>query len=178
MLASCENNISVYLASKGFPEMCFNMLMEDGKDPLLCVPMRINGNLSGLQVIAPDGKKKFIYGTNASYATFDIGQGSLHVYVEGLATALTAQLVMATLKIPYTIHCCFSACNLKKVALKIGSGIILADHDESKTGEAAAKDTGLKYFMSPVVGEDFNDYWLTNSTFKSSMEIKKLIYKS
>jgi putative DNA primase/helicase len=110
-------------------------------------------------------------------ATFDIGNGGLHVYAEGIATALTAQLVISTLKIPYTIHCCFSAGNLKKVALKIGSGIILADHDESKVGENSAKDTGLKYFMSPVVGEDFNDYWLANRTFKASMEIKKLIYK-
>jgi len=177
MLMMCKNDTSAYLASKGFPDMCFNMLHEQDKEPLLCVPMRIDGRLSGLQVIAPDGSKRFVYGTNATYATFDIGNGGLHVYTEGLATALTAQLVMATLKIPYTIHCCFSAGNLKKVALKIGSGIILADHDESKTGENAAKDTGLKYFMSPLVGEDFNDYWLTNGTFKASMEIKKLIYK-
>lgn len=177
MLRKCKNDTSVYLASKGFPDMCFNILHEQDKEPLLCVPMRINGSLSGLQVIAPDGAKRFVYGTNATYATFDIGNGGLHVYTEGLATALTAQLVMATLKIPYTIHCCFSAGNLKKVALKMGSGIILADHDESKTGENAAKDTGLKYFMSPLVGEDFNDYWLTNGTFKASMEIKKLIYK-
>jgi len=177
ILSQCKNDTSAYLASKGFPDMCFNMLHEQDKEPLLCVPMRIDGRLSGLQVIAPDGSKRFVYGTNATYATFDIGNGGLHVYTEGLATALTAQLVMATLKIPYTIHCCFSAGNLKKVALKIGSGIILADHDESKTGENAAKDTGLKYFMSPLVGEDFNDYWLTNGTFKASMEIKKLIYK-
>jgi len=176
MMSQCRNDISAYLSSKGFPEMCFNMLVEDGKDPLLCVPMRVDGKISGLQTIDPSGAKKFLYGTNASYATFDIGNGGLHVYAEGIATSLTAQLVMSALKIPSTVHCCFSAGNLKKVALKIGSGIILADHDASKTGENAAKDTGLKYFMSPVVGEDFNDYWLTNGTFKASMEIKKLLY--
>ena len=177
ILSRCRNDLSQYLASKGFHEMCFNMLFEDEKDPLLCVPMRINGQISGLQVISPDGAKRFVYGTNASYATFDIGGGELHIYTEGLATALSAQVVMSALKITSTIHCCFSAGNLKKVALKIGKGIVLADHDESKTGETVAKETGLPYFMPPVVGHDFNDYWLKNGTFTASMEIKRLIYK-
>lgn len=177
MLSQCENNISAYLASKGFPEMCFNMLMEDGKDPLLCVPMRINGNLSGLQTIEPDGKKKFIYGTNPSLATFDIGSGSQVFLTEGLATAFSMQKIAATLKVPYKIIVTFSAGNMAKVAKLHDNCIVMADNDESGTGERVAIESGKRYYMPSVIGNDLNDECNQSGYFAVSQKIKKILFQ-
>lgn len=177
MLKLCRNDTSSYLASKGFSEMCFNMLLEEDKEPLLCVPMRINGNLSGLQVIAPDGKKKFLYGTNASLATFDIGLGANVFLVEGLATGLSMQKIAAYLKIPYTIRVCFSAGNMAKVTKLHDKPILICDNDESGTGERVGKESGKRYYMPPVAGDDINDECNRSGYFTVAQKIKKIIYQ-
>lgn len=176
MLSRCQNDLSQYLASKGFHEMCFNMLFEDGKDPLLCVPMRINGRISGLQTIDPKGQKKFIYGTNASMATFDIGGGGQVFLVEGLASGLSMQKVAAHLKIPYTVKVCFSAGNMAKVANLLKDPVLICDNDESKTGERVGIESGKKYYVPPVTGQDINDECLQSNYFTVSQKIKKLLY--
>ena len=177
ILSQCKNDTSAYLASKGFPDMCFNMLMEEGKEPLLCVPMRINGNLSGLQVIAPDGQKKFIYGTNASLATFDIGSGNQVFLTEGLATAFSMQKIAATLKVPYKIRVTFSAGNMAKVAKLHDNCILIADNDSSLTGSRVAIESGKRYYMPSVVGQDLNDECNQSGYFAVSQKIKKILYK-
>lgn len=179
ILSQCKNDTSAYLSSKGFPDMCFNMLKEEDKDPLLCVPMRINGNLSGLQVIAPDGRKKFIYGTNASYASFDIGQGRQIFLVEGLASGLSLQKILNSLKITYMIKVCFSAGNMTKIAAAMpNSGpVIICDNDESGTGQKVGIDSGCRYYMPSVVGQDVNDECNQSGYFAVSQKIKKILYK-
>jgi len=177
ILSQCKNDTSAYLASKGFPDMCFNMLHEQDKEPLLCVPMRINGNLSGLQVIAPDGRKKFIYGTNASLATFDIGIGSQVFLTEGLATGLSMQKIAATLKVPYKIRVTFSAGNMAKVAKLHDKCILIADNDSSLTGQRVAIESGKRYYMPPIVGMDVNDECNQSGYFVVSQKIKKILYK-
>jgi len=177
MLKKCRNNISAYLSSKGFPDMCFNMLMEEGKDPLLCVPMRINGNLSGLQVIAPDGQKKFIYGTNASLATFDIGNGNQVFLCEGLATAFSMQKIASTLKVPYKIRVTFSAGNMAKVAKLHDNCILIADNDSSLTGQRIAIESEKRYYIPSIVGQDVNDECNQSGYFAVSQKIKKILYK-
>lgn len=178
MLKKCRNNISAYLASKGFPDMCFNMLMEEDKDPLLCVPMRINGSISGLQVITPDGRKKFIYGTNASLATFDIGSGNNVFLVEGLASGLSMQKIAATLKVPYKIRVTFSAGNMAKVAKSHDKCILITDNDSSLTGHRVAIDSGKRYYMPSIVGQDVNDECNNSGYFAVSQKIKKILYES
>jgi len=178
ILRQCKNDTSVYLASKGFPDMCFNILTEEGKDPLLCVPMRINCNLSGLQVIAPGGQKKFIYGTNASLATFDIGSGNQVFLTEGLATAFSMQKIAATLKVPYKIRVCFSAGNMAKVAKLHNNAILICDNDESRTGERVGIDSGKRYYMPSLVGQDLNDECNQSGYFAVSQKIKKILYES
>jgi putative DNA primase/helicase len=42
---------------------------------------------------------------------------------------------------------------------------VIADNDESGTGERVAKESGLKYWMSDKVGEDFNDFHQRNHLF-------------
>lgn len=179
MLANCKQEVSTYLASKGFKEMCFNMYFEADKDPLLCVPMRINGKLSGLQVIAPDGKKKFIFGTNASMATFDIGQGRQVFLVEGLASGLSLQKILSSLKISYMIKVCFSAGNMIKMAAAMpNSGpVIICDNDESGTGQKVGIDSGCRYYIPALVGQDVNDECNNSGYLAVSQKIKKILYK-
>ncbi len=176
MLSQCRNDISAYLSSKGFPEMCFNMLSEDGKDPLLCVPMRVDDKLSGLQTIDPIGAKKFLYGTNASYATFDIGNGANVFCVEGLATGLSMQKIAGTLKIPYKIRVCFSAGNMAKVAKLHDNCILIADNDSSGTGQRVAIESGKRYYIPPIVDTDVNDECNQSGYFSVSQKIKKILY--
>lgn len=178
ILSQCRNDTSAYLASKGFPDMCFNMLHEQDKDPLLCVPMRINGSLSGLQVITPDGRKKFIYGTNASLATFDIGSGNNVFLVEGLASGLSMQKIAATLKVPYKIRVTFSAGNMAKVAKLHDNCILIADNDVSGTGERVAIESGKRYYMPSVVGQDVNDEFNQSGYFSASQKIKKILFSA
>jgi putative DNA primase/helicase len=49
---------------------------------------------------------------------------------------------------------------------------VVADNDVSLTGERVAKETGLKYWMSDAVGEDFNDFQLRVGLFKSVQALK------
>ena len=46
-----------------------------------------------------------------------------------------------------------------------GKKFVFADNDESGVGEAAAKETGLPYCMSPTVGYDANDEHKKNGVF-------------
>ena len=62
------------------------------------------------------------------------------------------------------------------VARNLRHGVVVADHDKSGVGEKYAKETGFKYWLSDNVGDDFNDYWRSVSQFKSSQEIKKLVF--
>lgn len=178
ILRQCKNDTSAYLASKGFPDMCFNMLHEQDKDPLLCVPMRIDGRLSGLQVIAPDGAKRFIYGTNASLATFDIGSGSQVFLTEGLATAFSMQKIAANLKVPYKIRVTFSAGNMAKVAKLHDNCILIADNDSSLTGQRVAIESGKRYYMPPMVDTDLNDECNQSGYFTVSQKIKKILFSA
>lgn len=54
---------------------------------------------------------------------------------------------------------CFSDSNMVHVAslLTKGKRLVFADNDKSGAGERAARETGLRFCMSPNVGEDAND---------------------
>jgi len=51
--------------------------------------------------------------------------------------------------------------------------VVIADNDTSKTGEKAAIETGLPYWMSDVEGEDINDLHRRLGLFKASQQIGK-----
>lgn len=177
MLARCRQDISEYFARKGYPEMCFNILFEDGKEPLVCVPMRIDGKLSGLQTIAPDGTKKFLYGTNASMSTFDIGQGKKIFLCEGLLTGLSLQDVLKRIKIDYKIRVCFSAGNMKKIAAAMNDCFLIVDNDESGIGQHVGEESGKPFYCPERTGDDFNDESRRIGSFKSMQILQKLLYK-
>ncbi len=79
------------------------------------------------------------------------------VLCEGYATALSLDAALQRLPGPYTVVACFSAYNLQLVSEGFPQGVVCADNDASKTGELAARETGLNWTMPPDVGTDFND---------------------
>ena len=97
----------------------------------------------------------------------------MHVLCEGYATALSVRLALKSLKKRYTLHVCFSAGNMKKMAdlLKPDSGLIVADNDLSGTGERVAKEIGWNYWISDVQGEDANDAHQRMGLFRFSQSL-------
>ena len=145
-----------YLNSKGFVDSEDMIWGHEGKKTLV-VPMRVDGHLVGCQLIESDGSKKFLYGQRTSNAELVIDNKGVHILCEGYATALSIQAALKKMSRRYTIHVCFSAGNMKKVAQGLPDGLLIADNDKSGTGERVAKEIGWKYWMSDVVGEDAND---------------------
>lgn len=157
-----------YLEKKGFKDM--TALVYENK---LVIPMRINNQLTGIQTVTNWGEKKFLYGQNNKLAVFRIGNGRFNVLCEGYATGLS---IAQCLTPEYSIWVCFSAGNMVKVAESLKNPrFIVADNDESKTGEQSATKTGCKYFLPPETGQDFNDYWLSVGRLKAQIALKKAI---
>jgi len=146
-----------YLEAKGFPDEQGNVLWQDGK-PVLLIPMRVGGNLVGLQQIDEDGGKKFLYGQRTSNAVFTFDNKGMNVLCEGYATALSVRLAFKQMKQRYTLHVCFSAGNMAKVAAGLEPGLLIADNDASGTGQRVAEESGWKYWLSDRIQEDCNDY--------------------
>jgi putative DNA primase/helicase len=135
--------------------------------------MYVGHNVAGLQMIDKEGVKKFLSGQVTSKAEYCIdagGIGATDWWCEGFASGLSLRECLQALKLRYRIHITFSANNLKRMA---HSGYVVADNDASDTGRQAAIATGLPYWMSPIEGEDINDYWQHQGTFRTSQEIGK-----
>jgi putative DNA primase/helicase len=132
--------------------------------------MRIGKNLVGAQLIDEAGGKKFLTGQKTNDACFVMGSGT-PIYCEGYATGLSIMKALTVGKMRRSVVVCFSAGNLKRLATD-PAGLVVADNDVSLTGERVAKETGLKYWMSDAVGEDFNDFQLRVGLFKSVQALK------
>lgn len=170
ILKQCRFGKHQYLISKGYPEEEMNVLVKDGKH-LLIIPMRVGQTLVGCQIIDEEGQKKFLYGQRTSGAEFCFDNKGLHILCEGYATALAIRLAMKALKRRYTVHVCFSAANMKKIASTLDKGLVVADND--KTGEQTAKDIGWPYWISDVEGEDANDCFKRVGMFRFSQSLLK-----
>lgn len=144
-----------YLQRKGLSEA--RCLMREG---VLLVPMHDckSGRLVGMQTIAEGGEKKFLAGQRARGAIHRIGRGPELWLCEGYATGLTIDAALQRMYRQASVVVTFSAGNLSYVAgLLAGARYVVADHDASGAGEAAARATGLPWGMSDRVGEDAND---------------------
>ena len=159
-----------YLESKGFENEQGNVLHIEGK-PVLLVPMRCGKSLVGLQQIWADGTKKFLYGQRTNGATFTFDNKGMNILCEGYATALSVRAAMKQLKRRYTIHVCFSAGNMIKVAAGLESGLVIADNDKSGTGQQAAAEIGWPVWMSDRETEDANDFHRRIGLFKFSQSL-------
>jgi len=172
ILGQCKTLAHAYTAAKGFPDEVGNVWARDD-GALLVIPMRIAGKVCGSQLIGEDGAKKFLTGQRTSGAAFVFDNGGAHVLCEGYATGLSIRHALRNLKRRYTLHVCFSAGNMARIAESLPTGFVVADNDASGTGERVAKQIGWPYWMSDAVGEDANDYYLRKGMFALSQGIGK-----
>jgi len=157
-----------YLEKKGFPGesgWCWN--------DLLVIPMRINGDLVGCQLIDQEGNKKFLSGqkTKGASAVFD-NKGPV-LLCEGYATALSIRRALKANRTRYKIVVCFSAGNLSDMAKTYPDSVLVADNDP--VGIRVSKKIAHPYWISPNQGEDFNDYELRVGAEKAGQALKTLI---
>lgn len=165
-----------YLASKGFTDEQGSVWVNEGQN-ILVIPMRIGHRIVGCQLIDEAGGKKFLWGQRTSNAEYVMDAKGPHILCEGYATALSIKQALTALKRKFTLHVCFSAGNLVKVASTLPMGYVIADHDASGTGERAARETGWPWWMPPEIG-DFNDFSQQVKTFKASQALNKLFMRS
>lgn len=174
ILAECSYAKHAYTAAKGFPDELMNVWKTEA-GPVAIVPMFIDGVLVGVQRITEAGQKKFLHGQRSGGAQFVFANKGPHILCEGYATALSARQALKHLKRPYTLHVCFSAGNMKKIAAALPGGFVLADNDASHTGERTAREIGWPYWMSDAVGEDANDYHRRKGLFALSQGINRTL---
>jgi putative DNA primase/helicase len=174
ILHNCQIGYHPYLEKKGFKEEQGN-IWKQGEELLLAIPMRVGHRLVGCQIIHEDGTKKFLFGQRTSEAAFTFDNHGPHILCEGYATALSIKAAMKALKRRYTLHVCFSAGNMKKVAATLQGGYLVADNDASRTGQNTAEQIGWPYWMPDTVGMDANDVHQRDGLFKFSQSLGKVI---
>lgn len=171
ILSKCKHEQHAYLQAKGWPDAFGSVWWPAEETNLLCIPMRVGSSVVGLQMIDRTGAKKYLKGARTSGAEFCIsndGHGAADWWVEGYATGLSLRDCLNALRMRYRIHVCFSAGNLKQMAR---TGYVVADNDESQTGEKVARATGLPYFLPPQ--GDLNDMHQAQGAFRTSQALRK-----
>lgn len=175
ILKNCVTEQHSYLDQKGFPEERGLVWRKTEHENFLIIPMRNGKDLTGIQKIDREGGKKFNFGCNPIGSEFLIdnsGPGASDWWAEGYASGLSLREILKAIGLRYRIHICFSAHNL---AVMAKTGIVIADHDVSETGEKAALSTGLPYYLPATKGDDINDEWRRIGTFKASMKIREFL---
>lgn len=162
ILSQCQQGKHEYLQAKGFPEEQ-GLVWVSKESKLLVIPMRINNRLVGCQLIDIEGGKKFLFGQKTSGAAMVFDNKGIHILCEGYATGLSIKEALKSMKRRYTIHVCFSAGNMVKVAKTLPSGFVVADHDKpnpqngTRAGHVAVHSIGWPFWISEKEGEDAND---------------------
>ena len=168
ILRTCKLELHPYLAKKGFPEAVGHTYISDFS-PVLVIPMSYRKNICGLQTITVGGEKRFLRGQRTSMAHYTIGSTGRTFLVEGYASALSLRSILVALSMmQHTVVCAFSANNLLKLAGEHPDGFVVADNDVSGTGQRIAEQSGLRWWMPDVVGQDINDLHKTAGLFKAS----------
>jgi putative DNA primase/helicase len=168
LMKLCTRQTHPYFKSKGFPE-----LKADVWNGTLMIPMRIDQKIVGIQMIRQDGGKNFMKGQVTKGAEFVMDGKGVDILCEGFATGLSIRRALKAVKTRYTIHVCFSAANLKVMAIKYPDCFIVADHDA--VGIRIAKETERPFWVSPNLGEDFNDYELRVGSAVSGKDLVQFI---
>lgn len=190
-----------YLEEKGFPDARGAVYWDEkAQDNKLCLPMKVDGRIVGLQTISDqlaherigrDGKpeqvpsfeKRFMYGQRTSDAVYMIDNKGPKVFCEGYATGLSVARALHAARQRFTLFITFTAGNMLRVAKNHGEGLVITDHDRPSQahpnpgghGAAVAKEleaAGLMSWMSDVEGEDANDFEARMGTFRLSMQLK------
>lgn len=174
ILHQCQYAYHPYLKAKGFPDEVGNVWVREGEH-LLVIPMRIGQRLVGVQLIDSEGGKKFLSGQVTGGAEYVIDNRGPNFLCEGYATALSLRLMLKNWKRRYTIHVCFSAGNMLKIAATLPGGYVIADHDLSGVGQNTAKTIGWPYWHPEEPGMDLNDAHLKYGIFKVSQSLFKAL---
>lgn len=158
-----------YLESKGLSMVGCHGLKVDTATEALVVPMLVGASVSSLQMIRPDGSKRFWPGARTKGAVYRIErQGApLTILCEGLATGLTLYGAVPTARVIVA----FSSGNLLPAIDSMGPGlcVVAADNDhgtEERRGtnpgviaaQAAAEALGCGVAVPECQGSDWNDY--------------------
>jgi phage/plasmid primase-like uncharacterized protein len=149
-----------YLKAKEVPSYGLKQLGNS-----LLVPLRdVDGRLQGMQLIFPDGSKKFKTGTAKRGNYFAIGkpEGKILLLCEGYATGASIHECTG-----HAVAVCFDAGNLKYVVEVLKKKysdhlfIVCGDNDVSGVGQKAAHEAaaavGGVCAIPPATGQDFND---------------------
>lgn len=175
VLSQCELTTHAYMARKGFDKLPVNVWMKN--EPLLVIPMYHKNAICGCQIINEAGDKKFLTGQRTSNAYFKIGDGKDIFICEGFASAHSLQDVLSSIGCQSTVYIAFSAGNATKLAKQYPTARWIADHDTSGVGQAAAEESGLRWWMPLIEGMDVNDLVIAQGKFKTGMQLKKFLMK-
>ena len=151
ILDQCIKQTHSYMAKKGFPNEKVNVW-----NSMMVIPMRIDGSLTGIQLISEDGKKTFLTGQKNKGASTIIDNKGKVILCEGVATAMSIRRALKAVKTRYKIVICFSAGNILEVSKLYPDSVIVADNDT--VGTRVAQQSGKIFCVPPGAGEDFNDY--------------------
>ena len=149
ILDNSRHDYHPYLVKKGFPEVKGYVWLNS-----LVLPMRIDGRLVGVQLISPDGTKRFLAGQQTKGASLMLDNKGPDIVCEGFATALSVKRALKQLRERYRIHVCFSAGNMIEVGAMLREPLVIADNDP--VGLSAAKKISSRIWIGQT-GEDFND---------------------
>lgn len=180
ILHNCQIGYHPYLEKKGFADEQGNVFKQDD-ELFLVIPMRVGHRLVGCQIIHEDGTKKFLFGQRTSEAAFVFDNHGPHILCEGYATAMSVRAAMKALKRRYTLHVCFSAGNMVKIAATLPNGFVVADHDKvnmqtgTRAGHEAAKKIGWPTWMPDDELMDANDVHQRDGLFKFSQSLGRVI---
>jgi putative DNA primase/helicase len=129
--------------------------------------MRIDGNISGLQTISPDGTKRFLSGQRNKGAVYIMDNKGIPILCEGMATALSVRRALKCNKTRYKLVVCFSAGNLSDMAKSYPDCVIVADNDP--VGIKVAQ--GYPHWVSDIQKEDFNDAELRLGAYEAGKSL-------
>lgn len=178
--ASIASDDHPYLVKKGIKNQGFR-IASDGR---LIAPVIVDGEITSLQYIDPQGNKLFMKGGKTSGGIWCIGgdftTGEEVIYLaEGVATAISIhEATGKCVIVSFSAH--NMAASAKYVRQLIGEQreiIIVADNDESGTGEREGKKAcevaHCSMVLLPVTG-DANDYVQAGGDLVALLEPKKI----
>lgn len=198
IVRACRLDVHPYLKRKGFPDEiglviddpreCFPVgrlgdllrrTMPEGDGPFLIIPGRINGKLTTVQFITPEGVKKNIFKGVMGGASHRIATGRDTWVCEGIATAFSVRAALRLLGVQATVLSAFSASNVCKVAEGIAGSQIAADRDKPVetleglgAGEFYARRSGRKWVMPEMVG-DWNDMHQSQGLRAAALKLRE-----
>ena len=170
IISRCRSARHPYLARKGF-----DVAAPVWRDRL-AVPVCGATGLQSMQLIAPDGAKRFLSGGRMAGGHAVLGPcdpRGRRWHVEGLATGLSVRRALEALGVPDCVIICFSAGGLM-IARDCRRALIVADHDASGAGQEWAERAGCPYWMPPEPG-DANDYEQAHGTSALAAAIRPLM---